>query len=292
MPIRYYKGEPNVYTIQYRGGEIAQHGVGLSFFYFPVNTSIAAVPIMTQDAPFIFNETTVNFQDIAIQGQLTYRLAQPLNAAKILDFRIDPKTGRYRSKDPEKLQQRIVNAVQSYTRSAVNRLSLEEALTRVRDLASDVLVLVRQEAALDELGVIIESLYFTAVTATPEMKKALEAEYREGLQRRADQAIYARRAAAVAEERKIQESELGTEVGLEERRRDLVDLQARNSLALAEVEGKAVELKLAPYNALAPQVLIGLALKEWAANAGKIGSVHITPDLLSELVGFVGGDRK
>jgi hypothetical protein len=292
MPIKYYKGEPNVYTIQYRGGEIIQHGVGLSFFYFPVTTSIAAVPIMTQDAPFIFNETTANFQDIAIQGHLTYRLAHPLNAAKILDFRIDPKTGRYRSKDPEKLQQRIVNAMQSYTRSAVNRLSLEEALTRVRDLASEVLVLVRQEAALDELGVIIESLYFTAVTATPEMKKALEAEYREGLQRRADQAIYARRAAAVEEERKIQESELGTEVGLEEKRRDLVDLQARNSLALAEVEGKSVEMKLAPYNALAPQALIGLALKEWAANAGKIGNLHITPDLLTELVSFVGGGRK
>jgi len=292
MPIGYYKGEPNVYAIQYRGGEVVQHGVGLSFFYFPINTSIGAVPIMTQDAPFIFNETTANFQDIAVQGQLTYRLAHPLNAAKILDFRIDPKTGRYRSRDPEKLQQRIVNAVQSHTRSAVNQLSLEEALTRVKELASEVLENVRQEPALAELGVVIESLYFTAVTATPEMKKALEADYREGLQRRADQAIYARRAAAVEEERKIREGELGTEVGLEERRRDLVDLQARNSLALAEVEGKTVEMKLAPYNALAPQVLIGLALKEWAQNAEKIGNLNITPDLLAQLVGFAGEGRK
>lgn len=292
MLIRYFKGAPNVHAIQYRAGEIVQHGPGLSFFYNPMLTTIAAVPITTQDAPFVFHETTADFQEVAIQGQLTYRLAHPLSAVKVLDFTINHRTGRYSSQDPEKLEQRILNATQGATRIGVNRLSLRDALTRVKDLASSVLDAVRGEPALAEVGIVVESLYFTAVTPTPEIKKALEADYREALQGKADQAIYARRAAAVEEERKIRESELNTEVNLEERRKDLVSLQASNTLTLAEAEAKSTGMKLEPYNAIAPQALVGLALKEWAANTGKIGTLHLTPDLLSTLVSWVGRDRE
>jgi len=64
----------------------------------------------------------------------------------------------------------------------------------------------------------------------------LEAEYRERLQRDADRAIYERRTAAVEEERKIRQSELETDIDLEERRKELVVMQAENSLTLAEAE--------------------------------------------------------
>ena len=93
------------------------------------------------------------------------------------------------------------------------------------------------------------------------------------------------------EERKIRESEMNTDVELENRRKDLVDMQARNSLTLAEAEAKADELKLEPYGALPPQALVGLALKEWAANAGRIDNLSITPDLLGKVVSFVSQAR-
>lgn len=124
------------------------------------------------------------------------------------------------------------------------------------------------------------------------MRKALEADYREGLQRRADQAIYARRAAAVAEERKIKQSELDTEVELEERRRELVEMQAANRLRLAEADARADELKLDPYARMPAQALLGLALKEWAANAGNIANLSITPDHLNQLVAWVGSQGR
>ena len=82
--LKYYKGEPNVDVIRYRRGQVVDHGPGLAFWYLPYNTSIALVPIVAQDAHFIFNETTVDFQAISIQGQLTYRLTAPLEAAKFL----------------------------------------------------------------------------------------------------------------------------------------------------------------------------------------------------------------
>ena len=93
------------------------------------------------------------------------------------------------------------------------------------------------------------------------------------------------------EERKIRESEMNTDVELENRRKELVDMQARNALALAEAEAKADELKLAPYGELPSQALIGLALKEWAGNAGTIDSLSITPDLLSKVVSYVSDSR-
>lgn len=288
MLIGYFRGEPTVHVIRYRDGEIAAHGAGISFWYWPMNTAVAAVPTVSQEARFIFNETTADFQEVAIQGSLAYRITAPLAVAERVDFRIDPAGGRFLSDGPDRLSQRVVDAIQAATRTRINGLSLEGALKAVRVLAAEVYAEVEPAPALADLGVALESLHFVSVKATPEMQKALEADYRESLQQRADQAIYARRAAAVDEERRIRESELDTEVELEQRRQELVDTQARNNLTLAEADAKAEELRLNPYGEMRPEALVALALKEWAGNAGTIENLSITPDLLSKVVGWVG----
>jgi regulator of protease activity HflC (stomatin/prohibitin superfamily) len=289
MFIKYFKGEPNKYVIRYKNGHVTNHGEGLDFWYMPFNTSIAVVDTVSQDSQFIFNESTANYQEVAIQGHLTYRFETPLEAAKYLDFSIDPASGDYRKKAGEKLSQRVINAVQAHTRKAINTFSLDQALTSAKEISNQVLAAVADEISLKQLGVVVESLYFTAITPTPEMQKALEAEYRENLQGNADKAIYARRAASVEEERKIQQREMDIEIEIEERRKELVGMQAENSLKLAEAEAKADEMKLNPYGNLAPQALIGLALKEFAGNAGRIGSLNITPDMLGQVINWVGG---
>ncbi len=287
MFINYYKGEPNSYVLSHRNGKLKKHGAGINFFYMPRTTSIAVIPVSSQDSPFIFNETTADYQEVSIQGTLTYRVTAPTELAKRLDFTISPKTHNYTGEDPDHLVERLVNSVQAQIRNEINGLGLEDALTRVKDLEEKVKADVRNSPELDELHVVLEGLHFSAIRPTPELQKALEADFRESLHRRADQAIYARRKSAVDEERKIRESEMNTDVELENRRKDLVDMQARNSLALAEAEAKAEELKLEPYGELPPQALVGLALKEWAANAGRIDNLSITPDLLSKVVSFV-----
>ena len=292
MLINYYKGEPNTYVLCHRNGKLVRHGAGINFYYVPLTTSLSIVPQASQESQFIFNETTANFQEVSIQGSLTYRLSDPIVIAERLDFTVYPGKHIHKSEDPQQLVQRVVNAVQAHTRSEVSERTLERALTEVKDLSSVVFAKVANAQELRDLGIVLESLHFTAVKATPEMQKALEADYRESLHKRADQAIYDRRKSAVDEERKIRESEMNTDVELENRRKDLVDTQARNSLALAEAEAKADELKLAPYGELPPQALIGLALKEWAGNAGTIDSLSITPDLLSKVVSFVSDGRQ
>jgi len=302
MIIKYFKGEPNTYVIRYKNGKLLEHAEGLTFWYWTHNTSIAIVPSVGQDASFIFNESTKDYQEISIQGTLNYRLSDPLETSKVLDFTVEPKSRRYRSKDLDRLIQRVVNAVQANTRNKVNSLSLENALIEVKELSSAVLDQVRTDTGLISAGIIVEGLHFNAVKATPEMQKALETDYRESLQQRADLAIYTRRKAAVEEESKISNRGMDTEVELEERRSDLVIQQADNRIKQAqadakaremeaEAETKADEIRFGLYQNLTPQALVGLALKEWAANAGTIDNLTITPDLVSKVVNWVGGER-
>ena len=289
MMFNYYKGEPNTYTICFKDGKVRKHGAGINFWYSPLTTTISAIPVASQESHFVFTETTADFQEVAIQGSLTYRLDAPLDVASRLDYTVDPAKKRYKSEDPNKLVQRVINVVQGHTRALISQLSLEKALTSVGGVAKEVLAHVSAAQDLSSLGVVIEGLHFVSIKATPEMQKALEADFRESLSKRADQAIYDRRKAAVEEERKIRESEMNTDVELENRKKALVDTQARNELKLAEAQAKAEELKLSPYGELPPQALVGLALKEWAANSGSIDNLTITPDLLGKVVTYVTG---
>lgn len=289
--MQYFKGEPTRHIFHFRRGRIVRNGVGLQFWHMPMYSTIGAVPITTQVASFIFKEATANFQEISIQGNVSYRILDPREVTARMDFTINPITGTYRSDDPEKLVQRIVHAVHAKTRNHINELPLEDALQKVQHIADDVLEAIGTDADLKDLGIVLENLHFSSVQPTPEMKKALETGYREQLQKEADQAIFARRAAAVEEERTIREHEVETDVQLENRRRELVDTQARNQLTLAEAEAKAEKMRLDPYGTLPPQVLIGLALKEWATNAGSIENLSITPDMLGQIVGYMGGKK-
>ena len=282
--IGYFKGEPTEYLLVYRDGKLRRSGAALTFYYWAPSTSIVSIPTGTIDVQFILNETTGNFQAVTVQGQLTYRITDPQAMASILNFSIDPATRAYQSNDPEKLAQRIVNEVQSQARGELLRLPLEDALRQSAEIAAGVLSHVKQARALTEIGVEVLALHITSIKPTPEMAKALEAEYRENLLVKADQAIYNRRAIAVEQERRIKENELSTAVTLEEKRRELVDLQGQNNRQQAEYEAQATAAKLAPLKELAPQALLALSLKEMAENAGQIGNLTITSEILASLL--------
>ena len=269
----------------YKNGKVAREGAGLAFYYWRPSSSIVSVPTSTIDAPFILNETSGNFQTVTVQGQLTYRISQPKTMAGILNFTIDAKKRRFISTDPEKLSQRIINAVQAEIRAELQALSLQDALRQSAAITTTVLARVKAEPALSAIGVECLSLFINSIKPTPEMAKALEAEYREGLQQRADQAIYARRASAVEQERRIKENELSTELMLEEKRKGLVDLQGLNNTTQAEYEAKANDISLGPWRNTDPKTVLALAMKLLGENAAKIGNLTITPEILSSLLG-------
>lgn len=282
--IGYFKAEPTDYILAYSNGRATRQGAGQAFWYWEPTTSIVRVPIATIDALFVLNEITRDFQTVTVQGQVTYRITNPEVLAGLLNFTINPKTRQYLSDDPTKLQQRIVNLVQMFTRQNLSQLGLEEALRSADTLARTVLGAVQDEPALAELGVACLSVFFTTIRPAPDVAKALEAEQREALQKRADEAIYSRRAEAVAQERKIKQNELSTNIELEQRRQELVVLEGENNRQKAELAAEATRLQLAPYAEISPQRLLALAMRDFAFNANKVGNLTITSEILEQLL--------
>jgi hypothetical protein len=282
--LQHFKAEPTDYILAYSNGKVFRQGPGKAFWYWRHKTSIVLVPVSTKDALFVLNEGTNNFQTVTLQGQITYRVVEPETVAGLLNFTIDPRTKQYLTEDPEKLSQRIINIVQTLTRKELQNLSLEDALRSAERLAQSVLGQIQQENMLATMGIACMSLFFTSIKATPEMSKALEAEYREALQKRADQAIYSRRADAVEQERKIKQNELSTSIDLEQRRQDLVNLQGENTRKQAEFDAEAVRIQLVPFQAFDPRLLLALGIRDLAGNAQKIGNLTITSEILEQLL--------
>src|SRR5918999_4996049 len=192
LSVRYMKAPPTTYVLHFVNGRVRREGPGLSFFYWGPTSTIVLVPVGSADAPFAFQEATADFQGVAIQGQVTYRVSDPRRLATLLDLSVGPN-GRCRTDDYQKLPERIVHATQMLMRAETQRLTLAAALTDATGLGARVLAGLRADDAIVQLGVEILGVSVLTVRPTPESAKALEAEAREALQRRADEAIYARR---------------------------------------------------------------------------------------------------
>jgi regulator of protease activity HflC (stomatin/prohibitin superfamily) len=313
--IRYTKASPTTYVLHYQGGKLRREGAGLAFFYFAPASNIVSIPLGSSAVPFAFQETSADFQTLTVQGQLTYRVADPKQLSSMLDFGLTP-SGKYASDDYQKLPDRLVYLLQAPVRAHLQRLPLADALTRSEEIGAQVLGELRAASELTQLGVEILSVAILSLRAAPEMAKALEAGMREALNRRSDEAIYARRNAAVEQERRIKQSELETELAVQEKRRQirerdmlaeiemehqkatLVDQRVDNERKEADSRAYALEATLRPVRDLDWRMLmmmggqggdakvsIAMAFQEMAANAQKIGELNISPELLTALAG-------
>ena len=318
MMLSFMKVPPTTYVLQYKDGRVKREGAGLSFFYYSPTSTIVAIPMVSADVPFVFQEATADFQTVTIQGQLTFRVADPMPLASLLDFSVD-KHGTYYSDDPRKLPERLIHTLQSLTRAITQRLILKDALVSSDSIVAEALAKLRESAAVSALGVEILSLSILGIQPAPEMGRALEAEAREALQRRADEAIYARRNAAVKQERLIKESELNTEIAVEEKKRQIRETQMAAEIAVEEQRSQLIDRRvenehkdadsrayvltetLKPLRDLDwkklmmlggknadPKAMIALAFQEMAENARKIGELNVSPDLLRSLIGNTG----
>lgn len=241
--IKYIKFDSMTYVMKFKNGQIVKEGRGLSFFYFAPTTSISAVPIGSNNLPFIFSETTRDYQTVNIQGQIAYKIGNPKQLAELLDFTVNEK-GVYKKDDTEKLNQRIISEAQTATSSFIHSLGLKEAIRSAKLIESKISEGVMNSQAISLLGVEIISVNILAVRATPEMERALETETREQLQQEADQAIYKRRNFAVEQERRIKESELNTEIAVEEKKKQIAEKQMESEIQQAENDRKLREMKV------------------------------------------------
>lgn len=337
--IKHIKFDSMTYVLHFTNGAIKREGRGLSFFYFAPNSSIAAIPMGSNDLPFIFNESTNDYQTVTIQGQISYKISNPKTLADVLDFTVNDN-GLYKKNDIEKLNQRIINEAQTATSTLIHDLKLKDAIRSAKSITDSIEEGLKTSKAIAMLGIEILGANILAIQATPEMARALETETREKLQQDADQAIYERRNFAVEQERKIKETELNTEIAVEAKqkqiaeqrmetevqkaendrklramqleadiavetqRAELIKQKTENDKKEAETQGYVIETTLKPYKEIDwktltalnnnpdPKFNIALAFRELAENAGKIGTLNISPELLDSLLKDEKGVRK
>lgn len=310
----YMKAAPTTYVMHYSRGRLRREGAGLAFFYLRPASTIVAIPQASADLPFAFAQVTADFQQVTVQGRLTYRIARPRDLAGLLDFSVTAG-GAFRTDDPEKLPERLVHAAETLAREALEQRSLREALGAAGPLATAMLEGLRHAESVGRMGVEVLDLVITSIRPTPEMSRALEAEARESLQRESDLAIYTRRNAAVEQERLIKENELNTDiavqqkerqirearmaadVALEEQRTVLIERSSANERRQADARAYALNATLEPIRQVDwrtlmavsatggdPRTMLAVAFRELAENAGKIGQLTVTPDLLGSLL--------
>ena len=268
LGFRFIKTQPTEFVIQYHNGKPKRAGAGLAFWYFAPTSAIMLLPTSSVAEPFVFHEVTADFQQLSVQGQFIYRIAAPSRTAEVLNFAIGPDTA-YLSDDPEKVSQRLIDEVQVAMRSELQRLPLRTALTAGDALVRSVFDEVRGSPVLERLGLELLSLSILAIKPVPETARALEAEAREALLRRADEAIYTRRNAAVEQERAIKENELATEVALENKRREVREAEMAGEALVQERRIEMERAAMAGKIALEEQnrELVGLAAENARAEA-------------------------
>ena len=266
---RFVKFEQGMYVFRYKNGKVIAQGEGLSFHYYAPNTSLVCVPVSSADAPFILSETSVDFQELTIQGQLTYRVSDPEKTARMLNYTIHSKSLSYISDDPQHLGERLINLVLINVKAAVKDMRLKEAIVASDDVAVKALYSLRENNMIKNLGVEILSLSIAAIKPSPETAKALEAETREEILKESDQAIFQRRNYAVEQERVIRESELNTEIAVENKNREIQEtrLESERLAQQKQLEMRDEHLKFEIEAEGKNQKLVELRVKNEKAEA-------------------------
>jgi len=320
--LRHLRGATTTHVQHVRNGKTIHAGVGAAFWFRPLSAVLSEVPVDDRELPLLFHARTSDFQDVTVQATVTYRLTDPVTSAGRIDFSIDPETGLWRGTPLDQVAGLLTETAQQYALDLLAAAELTAALaggvTPVRQVIADGLA---RDQRLAETGIAVVGVRVVAIRPEPEVEKALRTPTREQVQQEADKATFERRAVAVERERAIGENELQTRIELARREQQLVaqrganarreaeeaaaagaiaaDAEARRTLTIAEATAQATRLAgaaqaeaeaahLAAYRDLPQAVLLGLAVKEVAANMPAIESLVVTPDLLARALTGLG----
>lgn len=317
--VRHLRAETSSHVLHYRGGKLVRSGRGLSFWFLPMTASVAEVPVDDRELALAVRARSSDFQDVTVQGVLTYRVVDPAALALHVDFAIDTVRGVHLKQPIEKIALHLAQLAQQHAAEWIGRTPLREVL---RDGPAVVRERVHAALAADEgvahMGLAAVSVRISSIVPTPDLERALEAPMREKIQQEADEAAFARRALAVEKERAIAENELQNQIELARREEQLIAQRGVNAkrqateeaeakaiaadadaerlevtskaqaASITAVEGARVEQERARMDIqkdVAPAVLAALAAKEIAGKLRSIDHLHLGSDALGPLLG-------
>ncbi|MEU3281699.1 SPFH domain-containing protein [Streptomyces antibioticus] len=241
---RHLRGAPTAHVRHHRSGKLVHDGPGLSFWFRSLTAALSEVPVDDRELAMTFHARTADFQDVAVQATVTYRVSDPAVAAARLDFSIDPDTGVWRGAPLEQLGTLLTETAQQHALDVLARTPLAAALvdgvTSVRERVAAGLA---AEPRLPATGIEIVAVRVIALRPEPEVERALRTPARELIQQEADRATYERRAVAVERERTIAENELASKIELARREEQLVEQRGTNTRREAEESAAADKVR-------------------------------------------------
>jgi regulator of protease activity HflC (stomatin/prohibitin superfamily) len=312
--VRHLRGAPTSYIRHAKNGRVVHEGVAQSFWFQPLSAILSEVPVDDRELPLIFHARTADYQDVVVQATVTYRLAEPARAAERIDFGVDPRSGQWRSTPLEQLAALLTELAQQHALESLARLQLAQALVDAPALLRDRIESgLASDERLDAIGIAVVAVRVGAIRPEIDLEKALGTPARELVQQEADRATFERRALAVESERAIAENELHNQIELARREEELIAQRGQNEQRrvedaaaasrvdaaahadrvriVGEAEGEVERAHLAAYGDLQPPILLGLALKELAANLPQIERLTLAPDVLGEALAQIAGKR-
>lgn len=315
---RHLRAEPTSHVLGYKNGALRREGPGQAFWFRAINTAIAEVPIDDRELPFLFHVRSADFQELTVQGVITFRVVDPQRVARRIDFAVDLDSGRWTQTPLEQLAGLVMQLAQQFVIDDLVKRDVRRILADgVAPIRAHIAAGLAAEPALQDLGIEVVAVRVAAVAPTAEMEKALQQPTREAIQQDADQATFHRRALAVESERAIAENELQNRIELARREEELVGREganqrkrveeqaaaamveaqaaderhalaaARKAATIDEVQGAQlrVDAERARIDAAMPaDVLLALAMRELAANLGKVEHLTVTPDMITPVL--------
>jgi regulator of protease activity HflC (stomatin/prohibitin superfamily) len=237
---RHLRGAPTAHVRHHRAGRLVHDGPGLSFWYRSLTAALSEVPVDDRELAMTFHARTSDFQDVAVQATVTYRISDPGVAAARLDFSIDPDTGVWRGAPLEQLSTLLTETAQQHALDVLARTPLSAALVDgVAAVRERVAAGLAAEPRLPATGIEVVAVRVVALRPEPEVERALRTPAREQIQQEADRATYERRAVAVERERAIAENELASQIELARREEQLVEQRGTNARREAEEHAAA-----------------------------------------------------
>jgi regulator of protease activity HflC (stomatin/prohibitin superfamily) len=228
--LRHLRAEPTAHVLRYKRGHRVSGGPGLTFWFRGDTAAVAELPVDDRELPFLFHARTADYQDLAVQGVISFRVADPERLAARVDFTLDLRTGHWTQAPLERLAGLLTQLAQQLVVDDLMRRELRailaDGVTRVRDRIAAGLA---AEPALADLGIAVVAVRVANLAPASDVAKALQQPAREAIQQRADEATFARRAEAVDKERAIAENELGNRTELARREEALIAHEAANA---------------------------------------------------------------
>jgi len=235
--VRHLRAEPNQYILHFRKGRLLRHGAGLAYWFLPLSAAVAQLPVEDVETTFMLGERCADFQEVAVQVTLTYRVVDPKKAALRINFSISLDTGAWVEQPLQRLANLWAHWSRHLVRASVMAMGVSELLRvgpdRIRTALDEGL---RGNASIADMGLALVSVQVDRIAPAPELERALQTPTREAIQQKADEATFQRRALAVEKERAIKENELATEIELARRQEDLIRRQGDNQMLAVKQE--------------------------------------------------------